>query len=104
MAQLCLIEVAGGLGVGVQQPSVQRPPLPIVDSTGDVGHDDVGMQERIAGAGGAVHERGGDEPLDGNAFVTVVAAARPGRLAFQVTDRRPHGRVVSRLHGRSDFG
>ena len=47
VAEVGLVEDAGGLGVRVQHPRVERPPDLIVSGAGEVGDQDVGVQQRI---------------------------------------------------------
>ena len=48
-AELGLVEVAGGLGVAVEVAGVERGP-PAVGPEGEVAGDDVGVEQRVAGA------------------------------------------------------
>ncbi len=55
MAQLCLVEVAGGLGVAVDRPAVEGPEATLM-IPGHVGHQHVAVEGRVAGARAAVRE------------------------------------------------
>ena len=57
---------AGGVLGPVEALRVEGGPAS-VGAAGDVGDQDVGVQVRVAGAAGAVPERGGDEPVAGQA-------------------------------------
>ena len=94
VAQLRLVEVAGGEPVGLQDRlAVERPPLP-VRRTSHVGDDHVGVQVRILRPAGAVSEGRSDEALRVLADRAGVAAADDARLALEVGERRLPGRLV----------
>lgn len=61
VAEVRLVEVAAGQRVVKQGPGIEAAPA-VGDGEREVGDDDVGVQERVAGAAAAVVEGGGDEP------------------------------------------
>ena len=85
-AQPSLVEVAGGLGVRVQPAAVERRPAPI-RAEREVGDEHVGVQLRVAGARGAMHERRGDQPSPGDAVDARGSAPRDRGLALDVAER-----------------
>jgi hypothetical protein len=92
--ELGLVEVAGGLGVQVQMPGIQRPPAAVIGRVGEVGDQHVGVQQRIIRPGGPVPEPGGHEPVRRHLLVAALAAAGVGGVPFQVVQSRDHGGVV----------
>jgi hypothetical protein len=93
-AQDRLVEVTGGLGVPVEQLPVQRRPSTVVGA-GRVGDDDVGVEQRIAGARCSMAEPGGDEALTLDDGGAASPAPRATRLALHVLDRLADRRFVS---------
>ena len=85
MAEVCLIDVAGGLGVVEDRRVVEAGPAP-VGALGRVGDQDMGVELGIAGAGGAVLEGGGEEAVAVDEFLAAGAAAGPAGLALQVVE------------------
>ena len=81
-----LVGQAGGTSVGVEPPTVQRRPLEI-GAARDVGDDDVGVQLRVAGAGGPVPERRGGEPVGLHHDRPAVPAAHARGVALEVAER-----------------
>ena len=71
----------------VQPPAVECAPGP-VGAFGHVRHEHMSVEMRVAGAAGAVPERGSDEPFDLDLVDAVLARTGPGRLAFDVRERR----------------
>ena len=102
-AQPRLVEVAGGLGVRVDAPGVERRP-PAVGAEREVGDEHVGVQLRVAGARGPMPERGGDEPVAGDRVHAGRPAARHRRLALHVAERVGDRLVVRRLERRRAGG
>ena len=84
-AQPSLVEVAGGLGVRVEPAAVERRPAPI-GAEREVGDEHVGVQLRVAGARGAMHERRGDQPSPGDAVDARGSAPRDRGLALDVAE------------------
>ena len=62
VAQLGLVEVAGGLRVAIDRRVVEAGPAAI-RPLGRVGHQDVGVELGVPGARGAVAEGGGEEAV-----------------------------------------
>ena len=100
-AQLRLVEVAAGLSVGVQAPSVERGPAP-VGSARHVRHEDVGVQLGVAGAARAVAEGGAEEAVAEQGDGAALAAATHRRVALHVAQRRLDGGVVGVAHRAAD--
>jgi hypothetical protein len=96
-AQLGLVQVAGRLGVAVDEAAVQRPP-PTLGVTNEVGDEHVVVQQRIAGARGAMLEAGGDESHPAHWHHAAFAPApTERRLSLQVAQRGAHRRLVAQL-------
>ena len=94
VAELRLVEVAGGEPVGLQDRlAVERPPLAVVGA-GHVGDDHVRVQVRVLRPRGAMPERRRDEALAVLADRAAVAAADDARLALEIAERRLPGRLV----------
>ncbi len=83
VAQRGLVERAGGLGLGVELLAVQRGKA-TVGAAGHVRDQDVRVQLRVTGAGGAVPERRRDEPNALQPGDAVLAAADLAGLPLQV--------------------
>ena len=81
VAEVGLVEVAGGAGLPQQRLAVERPPLPVL-AVREIRDEHVGVQLRVAGAAGPMRERGGDEPVDRNDLVSVDATTGSAPLAF----------------------
>jgi hypothetical protein len=92
-----LVERAGGLGLGVELLTVQRGEA-AVGAAGHVRDQDVRVQLRVAGAGGAVPERRRDEPAARQPRDAVLAAADLAGLPLQISQRRRDGGVVRPTH------
>ena len=83
-AQVCLVEVAGGEAVGLEDGfAVEGSPF-AVGALGEVADDDVGVQLRVLGAAGAVLEGGGDEASGVFADHAVSAATGDAGLVLEV--------------------
>ncbi len=95
VAEVGLVEVAAGGGVVEERPGVEGAPG-VGDGVGEVGDDDVGVQERVAGPAGAVVEGGGDEAEGLDALAPV-----PGDddLALVVADDLVDGLPVGLADG-----
>lgn len=65
VAQVRLVDVAGGFGVVVERRVVEPGPA-TVGSLGRVGDQDVGVELGIPGARGAVNVGGGEEAIAGD--------------------------------------
>ncbi len=93
-AQVGFVEVPDRRQPRVQRPGVQRGPPVVARRVGEVGDHDMGVQMRIAGPGGAVPERGGDEPVAVEHRVAALAAPHPARGLFEdrAARRRPRRR------------
>ena len=100
--EMCLVEVAGGLGLGVDPPSVECAPPPVA-RLGHVGDQHVGVEQGIAGARGSVPEARGDEALAG----VVVDPARPpagsAGLSLEVGERCSDRLLVCLGHRGGDI-
>ncbi len=92
--QARLVDETGRTGPGVQGGAVDGGRAP-VHPPGDVGHHQMGVQQRVAHARGAVVE-GGDGQHDG--LHPPAGAAYPRRMALQHGDGVIHGRVVGGQH------
>ena len=87
MAQVGLVEVAGGQAVGAQDRlAVERPPG-AVGRARQVGDDHVGVQVRVLGAAGAMAKGGGDEALAALTDRPAAAAAHDAGLGLEVAER-----------------
>jgi hypothetical protein len=84
--QVGLVDVAGGLRVVVDRRGVEPGPAAVRPS-GRVGDEDVGVELRVAGAGGAVQVGGGEEAVAPDEFAAAVAAPGPAGLALHVVER-----------------
>ena len=82
VAQLCLVQVAGGLGGAVDGARVKGPEAALA-VLAEVGHQHVGVQGRIAGARGAVAKARGHQPDGGDAL----RPARPRRRKAACSSR-----------------
>src|SRR5690349_8616436 len=96
--EVCFVEVAGGLGLQVQVPGVQRPP-PAIHATRRVCNEDVGVEVRVTGPAGAMPEPGPDEPFTTYGHDAIPAPTRPARLLFEIGERS----VDADLVGGPDF-
>ena len=85
VAQVGLEQVAGGLRVLVDRGVVEPGPAAI-RPLGRVGDQDVGVELRIAGTGGAVLEGGGEEAVAADELGATVTAPRPARLPLHVVE------------------
>ncbi len=92
-SELGLIEVAGRLGVAVEEASVERAPLTVV-AVNQVRHQCVGMKKRIAGARGPVAEGSRHESGRVDRDDAVGPPAPEGGVAFEVVEGEEDGRVV----------
>ena len=92
------VEVAGGLGVQVQPPPIQRPP-DVIGALGHVGDEHVGVEVRVPGPAGAMPERRRDQALDLDLVDPVLPGPRSGCVAFDVGERSVDGRLVRSGHG-----
>ncbi len=93
-AQLGFVDAAAGLRVSEDDSAVEGRPcaVGVVDHVG--GHD-VGVEVRVALAGGAVPERGGDQLRASLRADPVLAPAGPSRCSFHVVEPRLDGLVVA---------
>jgi hypothetical protein len=96
MAEVGLVEHPGGLGVQEDPPRLQRPPHAIVRRADEVRDEHVGVQQRIAGTGGAVPEPGRDQPVHLDPFGPARPATGPGGFPLEVADRCRDRGVVCR--------
>ena len=94
ITQMGLVEVAGGLGLPIQLPAIQRAPAPVVRRAGGVGDQHMGVQQRIGGPRRAVPECRPDKPLPSDLLGPAGPAAGPARRPLQVAERRLDGGVV----------
>ena len=95
-----LVEVTGGLGVGVDAPPVKRRPLP-VGAEREIRDEHVGVQLRVASARSAMAERRRDEPIALDRLSAAGSAARHRRLALHVSHRVDHCAVVRVANDRT---
>ncbi len=84
VAQVGLVEVAGGQAVGAQDRLAVEGSPRAVGRAGQVGDDHVGVEVRVLGAAGAVPEGGGDEALAVLADRAAAAAAHHAGLGLEV--------------------
>jgi len=100
-AQHRVVEVRGGQGVAVDGLGVDGGPLP-VRAVEQVRDDEVGVQLRVPGAGGAVLEGGDDPPVGGDVVgalpVALVPAQPVSRHRLQVAQRLTDGGPVRIPH------
>jgi len=87
VAEVRFVEVPGGRGVQVQPPGIEGPPG-TVGTFGHVRDAHVRVKMRVTSAAGTVPECGGDEPAHLDLVDPVLARTGPGRLAFDVRERR----------------
>ena len=92
-----LVQRAGRLGLPVQLPPVQRGPAAVLPA-GHVRDQHMRVQLRVARPGGAMPERGRDEPAAGQPVHPVLAPAHLPGLPLQVAQRRGHRPVVRLTH------
>jgi hypothetical protein len=97
-----LVEHAGRAGVIEQWPPVDGLPAPF-DGAGEVGGDDMRVEQGISGAAGSVVERGGDHPVGGDPLQRMggpVAAPSVQGVCLDVCHDGIHGVRV----GLADLG
>ncbi len=92
-AQVRLVEVSGGAGVRVQVARVEGAP-PAVGALRGVGDDHVCVELRVAGAAGAMSERGADQPVTRLFFGTGVASADERGVTLEVAESGVDRRLV----------
>src|SRR4051794_5091039 len=90
MAQVGLVDVAGGLGVVVDRRVVEPGPA-AVRPLGRVGDQDMGVELGISGARGAVEVAGGKEAIAVDELMPSRAAAGPAGFSLQVVQGRFDG-------------
>jgi hypothetical protein len=100
VAERGLVQVAGGLGMPVQRAAVQGRPAP-VRALGEVGDQDVGVQQRIPGPAHAMLVAGCQQTAASDSLAAGMPAARPRRRPLQVPQRLPD-RGVMRGDDRPD--
>ena len=93
VAQRRLVQRAGGLGLQVQLPPVQRRPAPI-RPPGHVRHQHMGVQLRIPRPRRPMPERRRDEPPARQPVPAVLTPADLPRLPLQIPHRLGHRRVM----------
>ena len=103
VTELGLVEVAGGAGLPQQRTAMQRPPHAVV-AAGQVRDEHVGVELRIPGPAGAVHEPRGDEAVTGDVFDAVDASSGDAGLAFEPAERGVDRPVVRRAHRADRVG
>jgi hypothetical protein len=86
------VDGVGGQPMPVQVPAVQRGPAS-VRTLDAVGHDQVGVQQRVALPAGTVVEPHRQQPLSGHVLDTAVATPSP-KVSVQVGDRLRHAGVM----------
>ena len=91
VAQHGAVEGAGGAGVPVERPGPDRPPVTVLGGD-QVRHQHVGVQLRVAEAGGAMPERGPDQP--GAGFLPSDRRGPAGRTRLPVS-RYPNATVTA---------
>jgi hypothetical protein len=108
MLQAGVVDLGGGHGGLEQDPSVDGQPLALAAGLDLVGHGDVRVQVRVAGAGIAVREGGADEPAGLDLADALRAFTSEDGLVLQVgqgvVDRAlvgPFDRGRDRLRRRS---
>ncbi len=92
VAQVGLVDVAGRFGVFVDRRVVE--PGPAALGEGGVGDQDVGVELRVAGAGGSVRVAGGQEARAVDELAASCSASGPAGLPLQVVERGFHGGAV----------
>ena len=97
VAELGLVEVAGGLRQRVEVSGVERAPMAF-GAAGQVRDQHMGMEMGVAGAAGPMPEPRRDEPVTGRGVDPAGAAANDARVAVPAIrarrrprDRAPHG-------------
>jgi hypothetical protein len=94
VAECRLVQVAGGLGVEVERPGVERAPAAI-GALRAVRDNDVRVKQWVAGARGAVSER---RRYEATSFElrdpAVDPSPRDTRLPLEVAERVPHRGLV----------
>jgi hypothetical protein len=86
----------------IQVPAVQRCPA-AVRPLDPVGDDQMGVQQRIALAAGAMVEAHRQQPLSGHVLDTIVAASGP-QVSVQVRDRLADASVIAARTARQVAG
>ncbi|HEX4489907.1 MAG TPA: hypothetical protein VH914_01770 [Acidimicrobiia bacterium] len=102
--ELCLVEVTGGLGVGEDPAAIERPPDTVIRCRGAVRHDHMRVQERVAFAARAMHERRSQEPATRSRREAVVAATDRAGLTLEEPDRSSDRSGVRADDLRRDIG
>lgn len=97
VAEVGLVEVSAGKGVLVERATVERPPG-VERREREVGDHDVGVEQRVAGAAGAVVEGGGDHAVGQD---LLALAAPVSGLALEVRDHLVDGFPVGLADRRS---
>ena len=97
VAELGLVEVAGGGLVAIQGPAVEGAGAP-VGAAAEVGHQDVGVQRRIERPRDPVAEGGGHQALGRDLLASGVSAPKQGGLPFQIVQGGGHRVLVGRDH------
>ena len=94
VAEMRLVDVAGGERVRVEMPGVEGAPSAVVGAADHVGHNDVGVEVRVGGTARAVTEGCSDEPVGRHLLGPVVTSTGHGGVSFEVTDRGIDSTVV----------
>ena len=92
-AQPSLVEVAGGLGVRIQPPPVERRPA-AVGAEREVGDQDVRVQLRVAGPRRPMPERRRDQPTPGHGMNATGTTPRHRGMPLDVAERIRNGAIV----------
>ena len=103
VAELGLVEVAGGAGLPEERTAMQRAPQAVV-ATGQVRDEHMGVELRIPGPARAVHEPRGDEAVTGDMLDAVDTSPGQARLAFEPAERGVDGPVVRGAHRADRVG
>ena len=93
VTELGLVEVAGSAGLPQQRTAMQRPPHAVI-ATGQVGDEHMGVELRIPGPTGAVHEPRSDEAVTSDVLDAVAPASGDAGFAFEPAERGVDGPVV----------
>ena len=92
MAELGLVEVAGGLRQREEVAGVECAPAAL-GAAGQVRDQHVGVEMGVAGAAGAMPEPRRDEPVAGGGAGAARAAADDTGVLFEPTRARPRPRL-----------
>jgi hypothetical protein len=98
-----LVDVAGGLGVGVEVAGVERGPAPVI-AFDHIRNKHMVVKVRVVVTVAVVTERRGDEPSSVDRLDPVVSSPRVNGGLFEVPDRRRHPSTMRGFDRSRDLG